>query len=358
MAATGETQRIAFQKYKHFIRAVKRRFLKEQQTCLANELRSDPQSFWSRLRPSSTSHELQTHELTVYLKSLYCLPDAEEMTTVSDAVCTFSEEDIMSLRTGAAKDFNGMNSELLRWGQESLTTHITSLFRKTDTGLSSTHGVIQGCPVSPTLFGVFIDQLFWHLQVEDEMVSMADRFFVPLLIFADDVVVIARSAEELHTRIRGLESFCATTDLNATKLTCSIGRSDAYCLIVKIAVLYGVAIWGPSLARTNWKKIKKVQKQFIRGELGVRTQVPYVLLLSETGRIPLECEGLLQTIQYILQLRIQGEQKISFQAFQISRANGWYAEVCRWSIYWGIDESTWSEASLRERLMDSAVRKL
>ncbi|KAL3683240.1 hypothetical protein R1sor_001262 [Riccia sorocarpa] len=71
--------------------------------------------------------------------------------------------------------------------------------------IASTLGVIQGCPLSLTLFGLFIDMLFW--QIETGSIEASNELNVHTLIFADDVAILAHDGETLRTHIRSLEKF-------------------------------------------------------------------------------------------------------------------------------------------------------
>jgi hypothetical protein len=73
---------------------------------------------------------------------------------------------------------------------------------KTAEGLSSTFqsiiGVKQGCPLSPLLFGIFMDDFELHVQrtvspVLDQLPLLCGSP-VPPLLFADDMLLISTSA--------------------------------------------------------------------------------------------------------------------------------------------------------------------
>ncbi|KAL3693709.1 hypothetical protein R1sor_007360 [Riccia sorocarpa] len=136
-------------------------------------------------------------------------------------------------------------------------------------------------------------------------------------------------------------------------------RRRLFDTLVLPALLYGVPIWGPSLAKTNWAKIELVHKKFLQVELGVRPQIPYTLLLAKTGRVPLEIEALFLTIQFAQRLKSQPEERYSYQAWRMSRVKGWYSNLCQWSVSWGVLETEWdSGEALRELLVRRAVGRL
>jgi Reverse transcriptase (RNA-dependent DNA polymerase) len=86
----------------------------------------------------------------------------------------------------------------------------------------STLGVIQGCPLSPTLFGVFIDQLHDLLEEMGGAGSQLGTLAILLLIFADDVVLLAHTQSDLQQHLLALEKFCKQSGMqvNMKKTKC------------------------------------------------------------------------------------------------------------------------------------------
>jgi sorting nexin-29 len=91
---------------------------------------------------------------------------------------------------------------------------------KTAAGLTgafdSRLGVKQGCPLSPTLFGLYIDELEPCLRsaVANTMVKVG-RTRLPLMLYADDIVLLAESPAELQRLLNALGSFCDRQELTA-----------------------------------------------------------------------------------------------------------------------------------------------
>ena len=88
--------------------------------------------------------------------------------------------------------------------------------------IRSTIGVKQGCPLSPTLFGIYIDELEPFLQEHTQVTDgcLLHQVLISILLFADDIVLLASSLEGLQRQLDAIALFC---DLR--KLTVNLGKT-------------------------------------------------------------------------------------------------------------------------------------
>jgi hypothetical protein len=81
-------------------------------------------------------------------------------------------------------------------------------------------GVKQGCPLSPLLFGFYLDGLEKHLDAldGDNLPQLVD-IVVKLLLYADDLALMSKTPQGLHKQIDALFEFCVERQLviNVTK---------------------------------------------------------------------------------------------------------------------------------------------
>jgi hypothetical protein len=67
----------------------------------------------------------------------------------------------------------------------------------------------QGCPLSPTLFGIYIDKLEECLEKAGCVVPTLTGIVINLLLYVDDIVLMARSPHDLENQLRILKDFCS-----------------------------------------------------------------------------------------------------------------------------------------------------
>lgn len=96
-------------------------------------------------------------------------------------------------------------------------------------------GVRQGCPLSPFIFGVFIEIL--HDMLEERLPGSGAVLDyvpgkIPLLMFADDLLNIANAAVELQSQLDVLSAFCSEygmrVNFSKTKVVVYNARFQSY----------------------------------------------------------------------------------------------------------------------------------
>jgi hypothetical protein len=83
-------------------------------------------------------------------------------------------------------------------------------------------GVKQGCPLSPTLFGIYIDKLEDCLENIGCVGPTLTDILINLLLYVDDIVLMERSPLDLENQLRILKDFCSnmgmTVNMDKTKV--------------------------------------------------------------------------------------------------------------------------------------------
>ena len=101
---------------------------------------------------------------------------------------------------------------------------------KTGEGFASLAGVKQGCPLSPTLFGLLLDGLQMYLLINCAGIGpkISNGNIVPVLMYADDTTLMATSASKLQELINATYAFC-----KAVGFTISAEKSSV-CVFSKL----------------------------------------------------------------------------------------------------------------------------
>ena len=101
-------------------------------------------------------------------------------------------------------------------------------------GITPEAGVKQGCPLSPTLFGFFLDGLQRYLIVNCPTLGpgLANGNYVPCLMYADDIALMATTASDLQALIHATYAFCDSVGL-------TISPSKSSVVIFSKAVVHG-----------------------------------------------------------------------------------------------------------------------
>ena len=260
-------------------------------------------------------------------------------------------------------------------------------------------GVKQGCPLSPILFGLYLDDFETGLleQLGAEAAALpcwASGKPLPPLFYADDQALLSTNPEGLTMQLQYLASYCAKwgltvntkktkvciyaaaaprnapefefevenvervptfrylgVQLHATHAFCSAASARAmagqqaagllrrrmgecglgdcpplamelFDTYVRPVMSYGAEVWAPQLVLQALRggskgadACERVHLQFLRSLLGVRDTSPTLLVLSETGRLPLAVQWAGQTARFISKLVEHDESRVAKQAF-------------------------------------------
>ena len=102
-----------------------------------------------------------------------------------------------------------------------------------------TAGVKQGDVISPTLFSIFIDDLVKGIKQLDLGVEIDTNFQVSILLFADDIVLIAPNEVNLQLMLDYLAKWCIENrmevNINKTKII-HFRKTNSAIFILVIAV--------------------------------------------------------------------------------------------------------------------------
>lgn len=79
--------------------------------------------------------------------------------------------------------------------------------------ITSTIGVKQGFPLSPTLFGLYIDEISEFVERIGGPGAPLVGILIPLLLYVDDIVLVSDSAEGLQRHLDALQEFCLRRNL-------------------------------------------------------------------------------------------------------------------------------------------------
>ena len=75
------------------------------------------------------------------------------------------------------------------------------------------YGVRQGGPLSSTLFNIYINGLAEHLKQLDLGIEISNGLKICILLYADDIILLANSEAALQSLLLALESWCSQWQL-------------------------------------------------------------------------------------------------------------------------------------------------
>ena len=99
--------------------------------------------------------------------------------------------------------------------------------------------------------------------------------------------------------------------------------------LVTLVILYGCEVWGCSIYRESWRKIEKIQNNFITYNLKIKGNMPYPILLLETSLSPIESMAMTRYLMYKNKLNNMEDKRLPKIASKLSRNNhslkrGWH----------------------------------
>ena len=100
---------------------------------------------------------------------------------------------------------------------KSLYAHVSAAVRNSE-GISDIFdcfmGVKQGCPLSATLFGLFVDGLEQHLMdTTGHNAPSLSGVLIPLLLYAGDLIIMSTTPAGLQRQLDALQQFCQQRQL-------------------------------------------------------------------------------------------------------------------------------------------------
>jgi hypothetical protein len=89
-------------------------------------------------------------------------------------------------------------------------------------------GVKQGCPLSPTLFGIYIDKLEYCLEKVGCVGPTLTGIIINILLYVVDIILMERSPRDIENQLRTLKDFCPNMDMivNTDKTKVMIIKSN------------------------------------------------------------------------------------------------------------------------------------
>ena len=103
-------------------------------------------------------------------------------------------------------------------------------------------GLRQGCPLSATLFGLFLDGLHEHMQTSVPGAGIkVQHLRLTDMEYADDVFLLGNSASELQDLINAMSNYCEAlhTQISAPKTKVVVLRGHRnHCLVPQTHIFF------------------------------------------------------------------------------------------------------------------------
>eukprot|EP01018_Ginkgo_biloba_P003963 Gb_31352 [translate_table: standard] len=186
--------------------------------------------------PSSAIKSCGAHELALYFNSFPPFFICRDTTTIlRQQMKKFSTASIPQDKAFDTVPGHLLFESLHHLGVSEIVLVVIIIFREIIIGcvrtsnrftktIYNTIRVKQGCPFSPTLFGLYIDELWTYLRDAlrpDDECHLYD-VLIYILLYVDDVILLSHIVEGLERQVDALNSFCddrkLSVNLNKTKV--------------------------------------------------------------------------------------------------------------------------------------------
>ena len=107
-------------------------------------------------------------------------------------------------------------------------------------------GLKQGCLLSPLLFNMYVNDLATSLQDLNLGVQVGPNERVGVLLYADDIVVLAESEAELQVMLHKLSDWCVTWQMKVNT------EKQRLCIFV-LVLRHPVHSLGSIVVRPSWR---------------------------------------------------------------------------------------------------------